>query len=53
MVHPVLIVGGDASGWMSASYLKAAFGDKVDIHSVESKRLHARQDRAPGSAPTP
>ncbi|MGW7426647.1 tryptophan 7-halogenase [Streptomyces sp. NPDC054813] len=39
MVHPVLIVGGGTSGWMSASYPKATFGDKVDGTPVESNRV--------------
>ncbi|MGV9268870.1 tryptophan halogenase family protein [Kitasatospora sp. NPDC003701] len=39
MVRSILIVGGGTSGWMSASYLKAAFGDKVDVTLVESDRV--------------
>ncbi|MFI5773016.1 tryptophan 7-halogenase [Streptomyces sp. NPDC051658] len=39
MVHPVLIVGGGTSGWMSASYPKATFGDKVDGTPVKSNRV--------------
>lgn len=32
----VVIVGGGTAGWMTASYLKAAFGDRVAITVVES-----------------
>ncbi|MGC0419060.1 tryptophan halogenase family protein [Embleya sp. AB8] len=32
----VVIVGGGTAGWMTASYLKAAFGDRVSITLVES-----------------
>jgi tryptophan 6-halogenase len=36
MVDDVLIVGGGTSGWMTAAYLQAAFGDRVSITLVES-----------------
>ncbi|NUP48188.1 MAG: tryptophan 7-halogenase [Catenulispora sp.] len=39
MVRSVLIVGGGTAGWMSASYLKAAFGDRIDVTLVESDRV--------------
>lgn len=35
----VVIVGGGTSGWMTASYLKAAFGDRLSITVVESARI--------------
>jgi len=36
MVKDVVIVGGGTAGWMTASYLRAAFGDRVSITLVES-----------------
>jgi flavin-dependent dehydrogenase len=39
MVDSVVVVGGGTSGWMTASYLRAAFGDSVDVTLVESKRV--------------
>ncbi|MEW2033836.1 tryptophan halogenase family protein [Streptomyces roseifaciens] len=36
MVKSVTVVGGGTAGWMSASYLKAAFGDRVSVTLVES-----------------
>jgi flavin-dependent dehydrogenase len=35
----VVIVGGGTAGWMTASYLKAAFGDRISITLVESGRI--------------
>ncbi|WP_103341352.1 tryptophan halogenase family protein [Amycolatopsis sp. CA-126428] len=35
----VVIVGGGTSGWMTASYLKAAFGDRISVTVVESARI--------------
>ncbi|MFG2168867.1 tryptophan halogenase family protein [Micromonospora chersina] len=39
MVNNVVIVGGGTAGWMSATYLKAAFGDRLDVTLVESSRI--------------
>ncbi|SOD60464.1 tryptophan halogenase [Streptomyces zhaozhouensis] len=39
MVNKVVIVGGGTAGWMTASYLKAAFADRIDITLVESDRV--------------
>jgi 2-polyprenyl-6-methoxyphenol hydroxylase-like FAD-dependent oxidoreductase len=36
MIRSVVIVGGGTAGWMTASYLKAAFNDRVDVTLVES-----------------
>ncbi|MGW0845444.1 tryptophan halogenase family protein [Streptomyces sp. NPDC002787] len=36
MLNRIVIVGGGTAGWMTASYLKAAFGDRVDVTLVES-----------------
>jgi tryptophan 6-halogenase len=39
-VHDVVIVGGGTAGWMTASYLVAAFGDRVAITVVESAQIN-------------
>jgi tryptophan halogenase len=39
MVKSVVIVGGGTAGWMTATYLKAAFGGRVSITLVESDRV--------------
>ncbi|MFI6015640.1 tryptophan halogenase family protein [Streptomyces sp. NPDC051243] len=39
MLNRVVIVGGGTAGWMTASYLKAAFGDRIDITLVESGKV--------------
>ncbi|MFE7594186.1 tryptophan halogenase family protein [Kitasatospora sp. NPDC057512] len=39
MLDRVVIVGGGTAGWMTASYLKAAFEDRVDITLVESGNI--------------
>lgn len=39
MARSVVIVGGGTAGWMTATYLQAAFGDRVDITLVESDRV--------------
>jgi tryptophan halogenase len=36
MIRSVVIVGGGTAGWMTASYLKAAFADRIDVTLVES-----------------
>ncbi|MFI6481047.1 tryptophan halogenase family protein [Nonomuraea sp. NPDC050663] len=35
----VVIVGGGTAGWMTASYLAAAFGDRIDLTVVESAHI--------------
>ncbi|MFF4077784.1 tryptophan halogenase family protein [Streptomyces sp. NPDC001777] len=35
----VVIVGGGTAGWMTASYLKKAFGDRLSVSLVESGRI--------------
>lgn len=35
----VVIVGGGTAGWMTASYLKAAFGDRLSVTLVESRKI--------------
>jgi tryptophan halogenase len=35
----VVIVGGGTAGWMTASYLVAAFGDRIDLTVVESAQI--------------
>ncbi|MFF4616655.1 tryptophan halogenase family protein [Nonomuraea jabiensis] len=39
MIRSVVIVGGGTAGWMTASYLKAAFGERVDVTLVESAQV--------------
>jgi tryptophan 6-halogenase len=39
MLKSIVIVGGGTSGWMTASYLKAAFGDRISVTLVESDRI--------------
>jgi len=39
MIRSVVIVGGGTAGWMTASYLKAAFADKIDITLIESAQV--------------
>jgi len=39
MVKRVVIVGGGTAGWMTATYLRAAFGDRVEVTVVESQRV--------------
>ncbi|WFE40997.1 tryptophan halogenase family protein [Micromonospora sp. WMMD998] len=39
MIRNVVIVGGGTAGWMTASYLKAAFADRVDVTLVESAQV--------------
>ncbi|MCT9008500.1 tryptophan halogenase family protein [Streptomyces rhizosphaerihabitans] len=39
MIDSVVIVGGGTAGWMTASYLKAAFGDRLGVTLVESEQV--------------
>ena len=39
MIDSVVIVGGGTAGWMSATYLKAAFGDRLKVTLVESEQV--------------
>lgn len=39
MIRSVVIVGGGTAGWMTASYLKAAFADRIDVKLVESASI--------------
>ncbi|WP_248958354.1 tryptophan halogenase family protein [Sphaerisporangium perillae] len=39
MLKKVVIVGGGTAGWMTASYLRSAFGDRISVTVVESKRI--------------
>lgn len=39
MIKTVVIVGGGTAGWMTASYLNAAFGDRLDVTLVESQQV--------------
>ncbi|MBC9727069.1 tryptophan halogenase family protein [Streptomyces sp. TRM68367] len=39
MAKSVVVVGGGTAGWMTASYLRAAFGDRIDVTLVESKNV--------------
>ncbi|QFQ99390.1 tryptophan 7-halogenase [Streptomyces phaeolivaceus] len=39
MIRSVVVVGGGTAGWMTASYLKAAFADRVDVTVVESAQV--------------
>jgi glycine/D-amino acid oxidase-like deaminating enzyme len=41
MLKSVIIVGGGTAGWMTATYLKAAFGDRIEVTVVESDRIGA------------
>jgi flavin-dependent dehydrogenase len=36
VVKDVVIVGGGTAGWMTATYLRAAFGDRISITLIES-----------------
>ncbi len=35
----MVVVGGGTAGWMTASYLKAAFGDRISVTLVESGKI--------------
>ncbi|MFR9674839.1 tryptophan halogenase family protein [Streptomyces sp. TR06-5] len=39
MVDNVVIVGGGTAGWMTASYLRATFGDRLSVTLVESANV--------------
>jgi glycine/D-amino acid oxidase-like deaminating enzyme len=39
MANNVVIVGGGTAGWMTAAYLRAAFGDRVSVTLIESKNV--------------
>ncbi|WP_326645835.1 tryptophan 7-halogenase [Streptosporangium sp. NBC_01755] len=39
MIRSVVIVGGGTAGWMTAGYLMAAFGDRIDVTLVESPQV--------------
>lgn len=39
LIKNVLIVGGGSAGWMTASYLSKAFGNKINITLVESPEI--------------
>ena len=38
MKQSVVILGGGTAGWMTASYLRAAFADSIEVTVVESRR---------------
>ena len=40
----VVIVGGGVAGWMAASYLKAAFGDRVSVTLLDPGAADAVED---------
>lgn len=39
MIREVVVVGGGTAGWMSATYLKKALGESVDVTVVESPQV--------------
>jgi len=39
VIKSVVIVGGGTAGWMTASYLTAAFGDRISVSLVESGKI--------------
>jgi flavin-dependent dehydrogenase len=39
MINDVIIVGGGTAGWMTATYLKASFGERISVTLVESGRV--------------
>jgi tryptophan halogenase len=39
VINSVVIVGGGTAGWMTATYLKAAFADRISVTVVESENV--------------
>jgi tryptophan 6-halogenase len=39
MIREIVVLGGGTAGWMTATYLHAAFGDRVSVTVVESGRV--------------
>lgn len=39
MIRDVVVVGGGTAGWMTATYLKTAFGDRISVTLIESARI--------------
>lgn len=39
LISSVVIVGGGTAGWMTATYLKTAFGDRLSVTLVESAQV--------------
>jgi len=39
MIQDVVILGGGTGGWMTATYLKHTFGDRISVTLVESERV--------------
>lgn len=39
MLKSIVVVGGGTSGWMTASYMSAAFGDRISVTVVESAKV--------------
>jgi glycine/D-amino acid oxidase-like deaminating enzyme len=39
MIREIVVLGGGTAGWMTATYLHTAFGDRVSITVVESGRV--------------
>jgi flavin-dependent dehydrogenase len=39
MINTVVIVGGGTAGWMTAAYLRSAFGNRLAVTLVESDRI--------------
>ncbi|MGW2377897.1 MULTISPECIES: tryptophan halogenase family protein [Kitasatospora] len=39
MKQSVVVLGGGTAGWMASAYLRAAFGNNIDVTVVESRRI--------------